>query len=74
VFILTSVIPYAETIGSELCVAIGIGPGLRLWVRRAFTSTFLPLFGIEGIGTFVLSRSMSICRAKRQENASFPEL
>jgi hypothetical protein len=27
VFILTSVIPYAETIGSELCVAIGIGPG-----------------------------------------------
>lgn len=39
-----------------------------------FTSAFLPLWGIDGIGTFVLSLSISICRIKRQENASFPEL
>jgi len=67
-------IPYAEKTGSESCVGMLIGPGLRLRARRAFTSRFLPPRGIEGIGAFVLSLSISICKAKRQENASFPEL
>lgn len=74
VFMLASLIPYAETTGSELCVGMPIGPGLQLRVRKAFASAFLPLLGITGIGTFVLSLSISICKANRQEKASFPEL
>ena len=77
-FILRSLIPYAETTaGIELFVGMVIGPGLQLPVRalrRAFTSAFLPLFGIAGIGVLVLSLSISICRTNRQEKASFPEL
>ena len=71
---LRSLIPYAEVTGIELRVGMDIGPGLQLPVRRAFTSAFLPLLGIAGIGAFVLFLSISICRTNRQENASFPEL
>ena len=74
VFILGSLIPYTEKTGIELRVGIVVGPGLQLPVRRAFTSAFLLLLGIAGIGALVLSLSISICRANRQEKASFPEL
>jgi hypothetical protein len=69
-----SLIPYTETTGNEFCVGMAVGPGLRLAVRRALGSALLPLLGIAGIGAFVLSLSISICRANRQEKASFPEL
>lgn len=69
-----SLIPYAEKTGIELRAGMLRGPGLQLRAERAFGSAVLPLLGIVGFGTLVLSLSISICRASRQEKASFPEL
>jgi hypothetical protein len=74
VFVPKSLIPYTETTGIELRVGMLRGAGLQLRARRVFDSAVLPLLGIAGFGTFVLSLSISICRANRQEKASFPEL
>lgn len=63
-----------EMTGREFCVGMLIGPVLNVRVRRVVASVFLPLRGIAGIGGFVLPLSINICRSKRHENASFPEL
>lgn len=65
---------FTEMTGREFCVGMLIGPVLKARVRRALTSKFLPLRGIAGNGGFVLPLSINICRSKRHENASFPEL
>lgn len=63
-----------EMTGSEFCVGMFIVPVLEVRVRKVLMSRFFPLRGIAGIGGFVLSLSINICRTKRQENASLPEL
>ena len=73
-FIPKSLTPYADMTGIELRMGMFMGPGLQLRAWRAFGSAALPLLGTAGFGTFVPSLSISICRANRQEKASFPEL
>jgi hypothetical protein len=63
-----------EITGSEFCAGMFIVPVLEVRARKVSMSRFLPLRGTTGIGGFVLSLSINICRIKRQENASLPEL
>ena len=65
---------FVEMTGREFCMGIPISPVLKVRARGVSIPKFLPLRGIAGMGGFVLPLSINICRSKRDENASFPEL